>query len=184
MIKKIFLGLGAVLLIFIAYSAYQFFFGVPKSPPTVTQHSAPGLDISVSYSQPSKRGRVIFGDEASGALQPYGQYWRLGANKPTEITFSSNITFAGQPIDAGTYRMYTVPGPTSFKVFLNTDVGAFFGATEPDHDKDILSVDVPVLPADTETELFTIKFNNDSTGVNMDFVWDKIIVRTPITVRQ
>ena len=181
--KKIFLGIGAVVLIFVAYSTYQFFFGTPKSPPTTTTHNAQGLDISVAYSQPSKKGRVIFGEEAAGALQPYGKYWRLGANQPTEITFSKDVSFAGQPVSAGTYRMYTVPGPSTFKVFLNTEIGNFFGFSEPDHELDILSVEVPVQSAQTETEMFVIKFSNDSTVINMDFVWDNIIVRTPITVQ-
>jgi hypothetical protein len=35
----------------------------------------------------------------------------------------------------------------------------------------------------TETEQFIINFASDSTGVNMDFVWDKIIVRVPITLQ-
>jgi hypothetical protein len=141
------------------------------------------LNIKVTYSQPFKKGRLIFGEEKDKALQPYGKYWRLGANATTDITFSKDVSFAGKPIKSGTYRMYAVPGPTSFQVSLNSEAGVFFGAREPDYTKDVIKVDVPVRESPTETEQFIINFASDSTGVNMDFVWDKIIVRVPITLQ-
>jgi hypothetical protein len=181
MMKKILIGVGVLFIGFLGFLGYTAMF--PKSPPTTTSFSDKGLDIKVTYSQPSKRGRVIFGEEKDGALQPYGKYWRLGANAATEITFSKNITFAGQPLSAGSYRMYAVPGATSFKVGLNSEIGVYFANEEPDYTKDVLTVDVPVTSAPTETEKFTINFSSDSVGVKMDFVWDKIMVRVPITVQ-
>ena len=179
MLKKILIGVGVVLLAIIGFFVYSNLF--PKSPPTTTAFSDRGLDIKVSYSRPYKKGRLIFGEEKDKALQPYGKYWRLGANAATEITFNKNISFAGKPVNAGTYRMYAVPGESTFQISLNSEVGVFFGVAEPDYAKDVVKVDVPVMQAPTETEQFTINFASDSTGVNMDFVWDKIIVRVPIT---
>jgi hypothetical protein len=179
MLKKILIGVGVVLLAIIGFFVYSNLF--PKSPPTTTAFSDGGLDIKVSYSRPYKKGRLIFGEEKDEALQPYGKYWRLGANAATEITFNKNINFAGKPINAGSYRMYAVPGANSFQVCLNSETGVFIAASEPDYSKDVLKVEVPVMQAQAETEQFTINFAADSTGVNMDFVWDKIIVRVPIT---
>lgn len=181
MMKKILIGVGVLFIGFLGFLGYTAMF--PKSPPTTTSFSDKGLDIKVTYSQPSKRGRVIFGEEKDGALQPYGKYWRLGANAATEITFSKNVTFAGQPLSAGSYRMYAVPGATSFKVGLNSEIGVYFANEEPDYTKDVLTVDVPVTSAPTETEKFVINFASDSTGINMDFIWDKTLVRVPITVQ-
>ena len=181
MLKKILIGVAVLLLAVIGFFGYGLLF--PKSPTTSTSFSSNGLDIKVNYSQPSKRGRLIFGEEKDGALQPYGKYWRLGANASTEITFSNNITFAGKPVNAGSYRMYAVPGPTSFQISLNSEVGVYFGVAEPDYSKDILKVDIPVSAAPSETEKFVIQFSDDSAGVNMDFVWDKILVRVPITIQ-
>jgi hypothetical protein len=177
MIKKIFIGLGVLLLAFILFVAYNIMF--PKSPPTSAEISDRGIDIKVTYSQPSKKGRLIFGEEKDGALQPYGKYWRLGANQATEITLSKNVTFAGKPLNAGTYRMYAVPGATSFQIGLNSELGVFLAVSEPDYALDVLKVEIPVQTA-PETEKFTVSFSSDSVGVNMDFVWDKTLVRVPI----
>src|SRR5260221_239228 len=179
--KKIFIGLGIVLLAFVLFLVYTAMF--PKSPSKTVTFSDRGLDIKVVYCQPSKRGRLIFGEEKDKALQPYGKYWRLGANAATEITFSKNISFAGKPINAGSYRMYAVPGPTSFQVSLNSEVGVYFANNEPNYSLDVLKVDVPVSITPTETEMFTINFSSDSTGVKMDFVWDKTLVTVPISVQ-
>lgn len=181
MMKKIFIGLGVLLLAFILFVAYGIMF--PASPLKTTEFSDQGLDIKVTYSQPYKKGRLIFGEEKDGALQPYGKYWRLGANAATEITFSKNITFAGQPLNAGTYRMYAVPGPTNFQLGLNSELGVFFAVREPDYSLDVLKVEVPVSEAPSETEQFTISFGSDSTGVKMDLMWDKTLVSVPITVQ-
>ena len=177
MMKKIFIGLGVLLLAFVLFVAYNIMF--PKSPPTSVEISDRGLDIKVTYGQPSKKGRLIFGEEKDGALQPYGKYWRLGANAATEITLSKNVTFAGQPLNAGTYRMYAVPGATSFQIGLNSEIGTFLAVREPDYALDVLKVEIPVQAA-PETEKFTVSFSADSAGVNMDFVWDKTLLRVPI----
>lgn len=182
--KKIFIGLGAVVVVFIGWVVYGLFIATPKSPTTSTTFNYQGTDFAVKYSKPSKRGRLIFGEEKDGALQPFGVYWRLGANAATEITFNKNITFAGQPVNAGSYRMYAVPGPNAFQVFLNSELGVNFGAvSDADHSLDVLKVEVPVQIFPLETEMFTIDFSSDSTGVKMDFIWDKTLVSVPITIQ-
>jgi hypothetical protein len=182
--KKIFIGIGVVVTAFVLWSVYGLFFAPKKSPTTTASFSDKGLDIKVSYSQPSKRGRLIFGEEKDGALQPYGKYWRLGANAATEITFSKDITFAGQPVNAGSYRMYAVPGAEAFDVALNSELGVNFGAaSEPDHTLDVLTVKIPVESLAPEAETFTISFESDSVNFNMNMVWDKTRLRVPIGLR-
>ncbi len=182
MLKKILLGLGAVVLLFVLYVVYALFIAAPASPPATTEYSNDGLEITVTYSQPYKKGRLIFGDEADGALQPYGKYWRLGANSATEITFNKDVLFAGKPLSAGSYRMSAVPGPQSFKISLNSELDVFFGVAEPDEELDVLSVDAPVSMQDNETEMFTININKTDSGAQIDFVWDKVLFSVPVTM--
>jgi hypothetical protein len=53
--------------------------------------------LKITYSQPHKNGRAIF-----GALVPYGEVWRTGANEATEITITKDITMNGVLVRAGT----------------------------------------------------------------------------------
>jgi hypothetical protein len=181
--KKIFIGLGVVLIALIGFVLYVSLVIAKRSPIETTTYSDQGLDIKVVYCQPYKKGRLIFGEEKDGALQPYGKYWRLGANAATEVTFSRNINFAGQPLNAGTYRMYAVPGETAFQIGLNSELGVYFAINEPDYSLDVLKVEVPVSMAPSETEQFTINFSSDSAGVKMDLVWDRALLSIPISAQ-
>src|SRR5687767_10078205 len=53
--------------------------------------------IKITYSQPQKRGREIF-----GKLVPFDQVWRTGANEATELTTTKNIQLNGTLLKAGT----------------------------------------------------------------------------------
>jgi hypothetical protein len=179
--KIIFIGLGVLLVAVVSFVLYGALVVAKRSPSKTTEFSDRGLDIKVVYCQPYKKGRLIFGDAKDGALQPYGKYWRLGANAATEITFSKNINFAGKPVNAGSYRMYAVPGVNSFQISLNSELGVYFAVNQPDYKLDVVKVDLPVTMAPAETEQFTINFASDSTGVKMDLVWDKTQISVPIT---
>jgi hypothetical protein len=175
----IFIVLGVALFIAIAIVGYNFATTRSHSPLEEKTFSYENLDLKVTYCRPYKKGRLIFGPESEDALVPFGKYWRLGANDATEITFSLPVSFAGQPLAAGSYRMYAVPGPDMWEVSLNSELGKF-GAYPPDYSQDVLKVNVPVEQNGEMAEQFTIDFSSDSTGVNMAFIWDRTLVNLPI----
>ena len=179
MIKKILLGVGALFLLLVAFMAYRITTGSKLSPSGTAALSQGGLDVKVDYCRPSKKGRLLFGEKAAGALVPYGQYWRLGANGSTNITFASNVSFAGKPVSAGTYRMYAIPAAGAWKVVLNSEPTRF-GARGPDHDKDVLTVEVPVEASPTSVEQFTISFSGEPPATKLDLAWDTTLVRVPL----
>lgn len=181
--RNILIGTGIIVLIFIIWVVYGLFIATPVSPPANASYNQGGLEIRVDYSQPSKKDRLIFGEESSGALQPYGQYWRLGANAPTEITFNRDVIFGGEPIKAGTYRMYAVPGKNAFEITLNSETGGFFGAAEPDHELDVVTVKAPVQQTASVQETFTIDINSSDTGATITFSWDEIQFTVPIALQ-
>ena len=77
-------------------------------------------DVTIEYSRPGVKGRVIFGD-----LVPFGKVWRTGANANTKITFSNDVTVDGQTLKAGTYAIYTKPQAENWEVmFLKWGVQA------------------------------------------------------------
>ena len=168
--------LGAI----VAFFLYGALVVSKRSPVETTKFSNAGVDYQVVYCRPFKKGRMIFGEEKDGALQPYGKYWRLGANAATEITFNKDVTFGDKSVKTGTYRMYTIPGATEWTVALNSELGVYFGIVEPDYAKDVVRIQVPVGTAPSETEQLIINFSGEGNTTNMDFVWDKTLIRVPI----
>ena len=178
--KKILIGLAIVGVIIVGDVLYGVLVVSKKSPIKVTEFGNGDLNVKVVYCQPYKKGRLIFGEEKDKALQPYGKYWRMGANAATEITFSKDVVFGDKPVKAGTYRMYAIPNADEWQVALNSELGVYFAISEPDYKLDVIRTKVPV-KSGPETEQFVINFSSDSTTTNMDLTWDTTTVRVPIT---
>jgi len=180
--KKILVGSLVVVLVVGGYIVYRVLSSRSLSPLQTVTYNYNGLDIRVVYCSPSKRGRLIFGDSLTGALVPNGKYWRLGANDATEITFSKDVLVDGKDLKAGSYRLYAVPNASSWQIGFNSELGKY-GYDEPNHDLDVLKVEVPVEKSPTSSEVFTINFTNDTAGMQMNFVWDQTHVRVPIALK-
>lgn len=177
--KKILIGLGVVIVLLAIGFAYLNYRNRTLSPPGETSLTVNGLTVSLTYSRPSVRGRLIFGTEEQKALQPYGKYWRLGANESTEITVNKDVQFNGQPLKAGTYKIYAIPGADAFEVVLNTELGTW-GAMEPDYSLDFMRTKLPVEHAVAPVEQFTITTVEAEGGVNVVFDWSDVRFVLPI----
>ncbi|UZR93342.1 DUF2911 domain-containing protein [Chondrinema litorale] len=178
--KKILLAIAVLVIGFAGYIAYLLLNTRSHSPAETAEHNEDGLNINVSYCRPYKKERVIFGTEEDGALQPYGAYWRTGANEPTKITFGESVIFNGEKIDAGTYSFYTVPGQKEWTVALNSAI-AKWGYSEPDYSKEIHRSKVLADKPESPVEQFTITFEPQGNHVNMVLAWDNAIVKIPVS---
>ena len=174
MFKKIIGLLLGLVLIGGLYLAYTLFLN-PKSPKGESSLKNDSLDIKVTYSRPYKKDRLLFGSNDTGALVPYGQYWRLGANFATVFETKTSISFHGRPLPAGGYRMYAIPYADHWTVVLNSEAGTF-GYTPPEDANDIMRVNVPVMNKEKSLEQFTIDFVEDSTGASLRMRWDTTMV--------
>ncbi|MEP6736802.1 MAG: DUF2911 domain-containing protein [Chryseolinea sp.] len=177
--KKIIIGVVALVVLLVIGFAYLNYRNRTLSPPGKSELTVNGLTVSIPYSRPSVRGRLIFGTEAQKALQPYGKYWRLGANESTEITVNKDITFNGQPVSAGTFRMYAVPGADSFEISLNSELGKW-GAMEPDYSLDVLHTKVPAEHVPTSVEQYTISMVEADGGINVVFEFSDVKFIVPV----
>jgi hypothetical protein len=180
--KKVLLGIVALVVLVAATIAYLNNRNRTLSPPGEAKLSNSGISVSVKYSRPSVRGRVIFGTKEQSALQPYGEYWRLGANEATEVTFDKNVTFNGSPLKAGTYRLYAIPGATEFEVIVNSELGVW-GVFEPDPAQDVLRTKVSVQSA-AVTEQFTINLLPAEGGIDISFEWANVKFVVPVKGQQ
>ncbi|QJD78807.1 DUF2911 domain-containing protein [Spirosoma rhododendri] len=145
----------------------------PPMSPKITAES-PDKNIKVIYGQPSKRGRVIFGENG---LEKYGKVWRTGANEATEVTFKSDVMFGGKMVKAGTYTLYTIPNAKEWDVLLNSTLGQW-GAYDYEKIKgsDVAMVKVPVSMNKTPIEKLTITPANSSIAI----AWDNMTVSVPV----
>jgi hypothetical protein len=180
MLKKVLIVLGVVLLIGILAAAYMNYRNRSLSPPDEQRiTTASGMTVSINYSRPSVRDRLIFGTEEQEALQPYGVYWRLGANEATVLQVDRDFQMGGQQLKAGTYNVYAVPGADSFLIALNTEWDRW-GYSEPEHANDLLSFNVPVEQHE-HVEQFTIQLGETREGVRVICAWDDVRFVIPIT---
>lgn len=179
MIKKILIGLGVFAIILVGAFFYLNNRNRTLSPPGKAELTAGNLSVAITYSRPSVRGRLIFGSKEQDALQPFGVYWRLGANESTEITFNRAVQFNGQTVDAGTYRIYAIPGPEAFEIILNSELGEW-GAFEPDHTLDILKTSVSVEKITPPVEQFTSSLVPADSGIDVVFEWSDTKFAIPV----
>lgn len=177
--KKIIIGVLAFVALIAIGLVYLNYRNRTLSPSGLSELTVNGLSVSIPYSRPSVRGRLIFGTEEQKALQPYGKYWRLGANESTEITVNKDVLFNGQPVKAGTYRMYAIPGPDSFNFVLNSELGKW-GALEPDYSLDVLHTKVAAEKANTPVEQYTISLAEADGGISIIFEWSDVKLRVPV----
>jgi len=74
-------------------------------------------EVSISYHRPGVKGREIWGN-----VVKYDDVWRAGANEPTLITFSDDVTIDGKKLGAGTYRFIVIPSKTGdWALIFNTE---------------------------------------------------------------
>ena len=97
MIRKIRIVLLSIVVISSIYIVYTI--KNPVSPLETVQND--DSTISITYSRPFKKDRLIFGKESDSALVPFGKYWRTGANKHTFIKNSQDIEINGKPLSPG-----------------------------------------------------------------------------------
>ncbi len=150
--------------------------GQVHTPPTSTKsetHQAVGLtDISIDYSRPNMRGRLVFGD-----LVPYGRVWRTGANMNSVITFGNDVEIDGKTLKKGSYAIYTIPKVEEWEVIFYKDTNNWGTPEKWDESKIALSTKVKVQNTDRKLETFTIGVNNVNIDyADLDIAWEKTLV--------
>jgi hypothetical protein len=151
---------------------------LPDLSPAAKVSQTVGLtEISVEYHSPGVRGRKIW-----GALLPFGEVWRAGANETTKLSFSKDVTINGTAVPAGDYGLFVIPQKpgTPWTVIISKDA-KMWGAFAYNKDHDLLRVDVkPVAIPEQERLGFAFPdFNNDQATLAID--WEK--VRLPVVIK-
>jgi hypothetical protein len=131
--------------------------------------------LKITYSQPHKRERVIF-----GKLVPYGEVWRTGANEATELTVTRDVIINNLPLKAGTYSLFTIPERDSWTIIINSDLG-LWGSYNYNSKMDVIRFTVPVqLMQGAVYEPFTIILDQKNDKAEIILAWDTVQVRIPV----
>jgi hypothetical protein len=116
-------------------------------------------------------------------LQPYGKYWRVGANEATLFSTNKNLLINDQYLKAGKYSVYAYPGKDSWQIVFSSDFDRW-GVPQPDPKDDVVKTNVLASNHAPLQEQFTVRFDTiDSANVNMVLHWDETEVTIPMTVQ-
>jgi Protein of unknown function (DUF2911) len=176
MLKKILIGLAVLaVILFVGFQILSS--QTKKASPEVKQSYTVGTaKVDLFYCQPSKKGRVIFGQ-----LVPFGTVWRTGANEPTTFETDKNLVIDGKKLPAGKYSIWTIPQKDSWTVIFNKEVpdwGVSWGNVAARNDKeDVLQVVVPVGALTAPQEKLSLDASNNALTIS----WDMTKVSVPIT---
>lgn len=166
----------ALTLAFVSESNAQKFSDIDKSVHDIayyrTERGAPPM-IKVVYGRPLKKDREVF-----GALVPFGQVWRTGANEATEVKLYQDVMFGDKEVKAGTYSLFTIPGASEWTIILNSELDVW-GAYSYKEENDVARITVPSSSADDSPEAFSVAFKGVDKGVHMVLGWDKTRVEVP-----
>ena len=144
------------------------------SPAAISSMHYKDAYIKVTYGQPQKRGREIF-----GKLVPYGEVWRTGANEATEITLTKDILLNGKLLKAGTYSIFTIPEKDKWTIIINGDLG-LWGSYNYNQKSDVFRFEIPVQKSDIVYEPFTISFDQRNELADLLLRWDTVKIVIPI----
>ncbi len=143
---------------------------IPAPSPGQTIKQAFALsDVTIDYSRPSAKGRVIYGE-----LVPFGKIWRTGANGATKITFGEDVKVEGNDLKAGTYALYTIPNKDSWEILFYKDLTLGGNVADYKKENEVLRFVVKPTVINSMVETFAINVSDiTSSTANIELVWEK-----------
>lgn len=138
----------------------------PSPPASITQKVGE-VTVTIDYSSPSVKGRTIW-----GALVPFNEVWRTGANEATTFAVDKDVTINGQKLAAGKYALFTIPTDGDWTVIFNKDANQW-GAYGYKETADALRVKVTPSKAKEFSEM--LHFYITPSGL-VSMAWENLIV--------
>ncbi len=148
----------------------------PPSPSAMVKQQVGLTDVTVEYSSPGVKGRKVWGE-----VVPFDKPWRTGANAPTKITFSRDVTFGGKSVPAGTYSLATLPTAKGWTVVLNKDVGPWENKLY-DAKTEVARVTATASAIPVRERLAFLFTNTTDTDTSLDLEWEALRVSVPIKI--
>ena len=125
------------------------------SPPAMAEATLGDAKITIHYSRPSLRGRVMIGEH-----DPYDKVWRTGANPATSFVTTADIKVGDLLVPAGSYTLYTLPEApgTPWLLIINKQTGQW--GTEYNQPQDLGRTPMMAKTLDAPQEMMSISFEH------------------------
>jgi hypothetical protein len=134
-----------------------------------------GATVNVAYGRPAMRGRRVMGQ-----VVPFGQVWRTGANEATAFRTDRDVMIGGTRVPAGSYTLWTIPGPETWTLIVNRQTGQWGTVYDPAQDLARIPVTAS-LESGPPVELLTMRILPDGAGGTLVIAWEATTVAVPIT---
>lgn len=145
----------------------------PLSLPDTVRATIGSANLTVTYSRPAKRGRVIW-----GALVPWDQVWRLGADYATHLTTTADLTIGNHVLPAGRYTLWMLPSQHGESMLIINSRTNIFG-TQYSPATDVVRIPLERAPRREMVERLSLAVENDRLWIR----WDDAEYSAPIAVR-
>jgi hypothetical protein len=151
----------------------------PLSPPAKTSVTINGQRVTVKYSAPSMRKRVIF-----GGIEPYYKVWRAGANDATILQTSADVEFNRLLVPKGEYSLFVWLDPQQWQLIINRQTGKSGLEYNQDRDLGRVPMEMSRPPKPIERFKITLTKTADTKG-QLKLAWENtaatvdFVVRTP-----
>ena len=178
MVKRIIVLAGIIVASYAAYRIGQRIYTKSFSPEATSIAEIGSLKISINFSSPLKKARVIFADNG---LVPFGEVWRTGANEATQIHLSTDVLVSGELLPAGDYALFSIPGKDEWTIIFNKELNQW-GSFTYDSSDDQLRIKVPSSNLEGPLESFGITLEQIGQGIDMSIAWDQTMVKVPFEI--
>ena len=149
---------------------------------SVTQYVGADTQITINYSRPAVKGRIVWGNMVPYGLAAPDKYsngksfpWRAGANENTTIEINNEVKIAGSTLPPGKYSIHMIPSETDWIIIFNKNSDQW-GSFSYDETEDAIRVTVTPVEAHFE-EFLTYNFGDITENSVIAFLhWEKLKV--------
>jgi hypothetical protein len=137
------------------------------SPAATATGKIGAATVTINYAQPAVKGREVW-----GALVPFGEVWRTGANAATTFEIDKDVEIEGKALKAGKYGLFSIPTKEGeWTIIFNGD-SKQWGAYDYSDKKDVLRVKVK----SSNTEAVTERLTFEVAASEVVLTWEKLKV--------
>jgi len=146
------------------------------SPRATLRTRAGEANVWLDYSRPGKRGRPVW-----GALVPYGEVWRLGANDAAHLSTDRTLQLGSLTVPPGTYTLFLQPAADAWTLIVNRRTG--IGGLDYSQSADLGRVPMTVETLTQTVEQLTIGIAQNQGAPRLEISWGDRRGYVPVRVQ-